>query len=284
MPKTAIITDTDSSLPPGLAEDFDIQQVPITIHFGEESYTCGADIDDAKVFELVDQKNKLPTTAAPSPNAFAEAYRRAFDEGADAIVCICVSSKVSSTYNSAVAACEMFPDRNITVIDSLTMSMAQGFMALAAARAAQAGATPAEISVAVEDTARRLHVYALLATLKYVAMSGRVGKFVAGMADTLNIKPILTIRDGRLELLERIRTHRKAVDRLLELVDTAVSGKNIEAAALIHVNNLVGAHELEKEFRARSGYAGELILADFTPGLSVHAGPGVVGLVILEES
>lgn len=284
MPRTAIITDTDSSLPARLADDFNILQVPITIHFGEESYTCGVDIDDAKVFELIERKKFLPTTAAPSPNAFAEAYRRVFAEGADAIVCICVSSKVSSTYSSAVSACEMFPNQDITVIDSLTMSMAQGFMALAAARAAQAGATPAEISIAVADTAPRLHVYALLPTLKYVAMSGRVGKFVAGMADTLNIKPILTVRDGKLELLERIRTQRKALDRLLDLVDTAVSGKKIEAAAAIHVNNLEGARELEMEFRARSGYTGELIFADFTPGLSVHAGPGVVGLVILEES
>jgi DegV family protein with EDD domain len=178
----------------------------------------------------------------------------------------------------------MFPDRDITVIDSLNLSMAQGFMALTAARAAQAGATPAEISVAVEDSARRLHVYALLPTLKYVAMSGRVGKFVAGVASTLDIMPILTVREGKLELLERKRTHRKALDRLLELVQAAVEGKKIEAAALIHVNNFAGARELEKEFRGCTGYTGELVFADFTPGLSVHAGPGVVGLVILEES
>lgn len=284
MTKTAIITDTDSSLPVSLADDFDIVQVPITIHFGEESYTCGVDIDDARVFELVDRKNMIPTTAAPSPNAFAAAYQRAIADGADAIVCICVSSKVSSTYSSAVAACEMFPDREIVVIDSQTMSMAQGFIALAAARAAQTGASPAEIATAVEDTARRLHVYALLPTLKYVAMSGRVGKFVAGVANTLDIKPILTVSEGKLVLLERIRTHRKAFERLLELVGSAVRGKKIEAAALIHVNNLEGAQVLGKEFRARSGYDGELILADFTPGLSVHAGPGVVGLVVLEES
>ncbi len=284
MMKTAIITDTDSSLPVQLADEFNIEQVPITIHFGEESYTCGVDIDDAKVFELIDRKNALPTTAAPSPNAFAAAYRRAFADGADAVVCICVSSKVSSTYNSAVTAREDFPDREIVVIDSLTMSMAQGFMALAAARAAQTGATPAEISAAVEDTARRLHVYALLPTLKYVAMSGRVGKFVAGVANTLDIKPILTVSEGKLVLLERIRTHRKAFERLLELVVSAVSGKKVEAAALIHVNNLEGAQDLGKEFHARTGYGGEMILADFTPGLSVHAGPGVVGLVILEES
>ncbi len=284
MKKTAIITDTDSSLPADLASDFAIQQVPITIHFGEESYTCGVDIDDAKVFELVDRKGRLPTTAAPSPSAFAAAYRRAFDSGATAIVSVCVSSKVSSTYNSAVAACESFPDRDITVIDSLTMSMAQGFMVLTAARAAQAGMTPAEISTAVEGTRKRLHVYALLPTLKYVAMSGRVGKFVAGLADTLDIKPILTVSDGKLVLLERIRTHNKAIHRLLELIETSLDGKGIESAAMIHVNNPDGVRDLMGKFCDRSGYGGEMLLADFTPGLSVHAGPGVVGMVILEQA
>ncbi len=284
MTNIAIITDTDSSLPADLARNFAIQQVPITIHFGEESYTCGVDIDDAQVFERIDQKGKLPTTAAPSPSAFTAAYQRAFESGATAIVCICVSSKVSSTYNSAVTACEMFPDKDITVIDSLTMSMAQGFMVLTAARAAQAGATPAEISAAVEDTRKRMHVYALLPTLKYVAMSGRVGKLAAGLADTLEIKPILTVSDGKLALLERIRTHHKAIQRLLELIETSVEGKRIESAAMIHVNNLDGVHALQDQFCARSGYDGEILLADFTPGLSVHAGPGVVGMVILEEA
>jgi DegV family protein with EDD domain len=283
MTKTAIITDTDSSLPPLVAQEFEIVQVPITIHFGEESYTCGLDIDDALVFQKVDEKKSLPTTAAPSPNAFASAYQRAFDHGADSIVCICVSSKMSSTYNSAVTACEMFPDREIIVIDSLTLSMGQGFMVLAAAEAARSGAKPLEIAALVEDIANRLHVFAVLPTLKYVAMSGRVGKFVAGMADTLNIKPVLSVRDGKLELLEKIRTHKKAVDRMLELIDLSLNGKSIEKVSMIHVNNLEGVHELQEQFCTRTKYAGSPIVADFTPGLSVHAGPGVVGLVILEE-
>jgi DegV family protein with EDD domain len=283
MTKTAIITDTDSSLPPSLADQYNIEQVPITIHFGEESYTCGVDIDDALVFAKVDQKNCLPTTAAPSPSAFAAAYKRAFDTGADAIVAICVSSLVSSTYSSAQTACEMFPDRDITVIDSLSLSMGQGFMTLVAAEAAQAGLSPAEIALAIKDTAERIHLFAVLPTLKYVAMSGRVGKFVAGMADTLNIKPILTIRDGKLELLEKVRTHKKAVDRMMELISQALDGKNVERVSFIHVNNSEGLQDVQKRFCDQSGFTGQPIIADFTPGLSVHAGPGVVGLVAVAE-
>jgi DegV family protein with EDD domain len=101
MTKIAVITDSDSSLPPELADSYGIKQVPITIHFGENSYISDFEIDDRRVFEIIDREKKLPTTAAPSPGAFASAYRAAFEAGADEIICICVSSQMSSTYSSA---------------------------------------------------------------------------------------------------------------------------------------------------------------------------------------
>ena len=175
MKKIVIITDTDSSLPAQTAEQFGIYQVPITIHFESENYTTGLDIDDIRVFELIDRYNKLPTTSAPPPSAFAKAYQAAFDKGADAIICICVSSKVSSTYNSAQTACEMFPDKEIHVVDSLNVSMGQGFMALIAAEAAASGEDSEAILAMIDGLRKRLHTFAALPTLKYLAMSGRVG-------------------------------------------------------------------------------------------------------------
>lgn len=281
MRKIAVLTDTDSSLPVEIAEQYGIRQVPITIHFDEENFTCGVDIDDRLLFQKVDKRNKLPTTSAPSPHAFSSAYERAFSEGAESIVCICVSSKVSATYNSALTAGEMFPTRDITVIDSQTLSMGQGFMVLAAAEAAQAGADKAEVLARVSDVGSRLHLYAVLSTLKYLALSGRVGKFVAGMADTLNIKPVLTMQDGKLEMLERVRTRKKAIERLFALTHASLDGTGIERVAVIHVNNPEGASDLQKQIRAEFDYSGEVITAEFTPGLSVHAGTGVVGLVAL---
>lgn len=281
MTKVAIVTDTDCSIPYDISQKYGIQQVPITIHFPDQSFTTGIDIDDDLLFQKIDRLNKLPTTAAPSPNAFASAYQKAFQEGASAVVCICVSSAISATYNSAVTACDLFPGRDITVIDSRLVSMGQGFMALAAAEAAKAGAEKEEVIKAAEDVGGRVQLFALLSTLKYLAMSGRVGKLVAGMADTLDIKPILSMNDGKLDLLERIRTRKKAQERLLELTGQALNGKKIERASVIHVNNLEGARELQKQLCERLGCPSEVITAEFTPGLSVHAGNGIVGTVLV---
>jgi DegV family protein with EDD domain len=281
MQKTWIVTDTDSSLPPSLAESLGIIQVPITVHFDAASYTCGLDIDDRRLFELVDQADRLPTTSAPSPSAFSAAFASAFSQGAASIVCICVSSKVSSTYQSALAACENYPGREIAVIDSLSLSMGQGFMAMIAAEAARNGAGIDEVLARLAGTAERIHLYAVLSTLKYLAMSGRVGKFVAGMADTLNIKPILTVSDGKLVLLERVRTRKKALERMLDLVRTSLGGKPIERIAVLHITDPQGAQALADRLRDQFACPPEILTVEFTPGLSVHAGSGVVGVVVL---
>ena len=157
--------------------------------------------------------------------------------------------------------------------------MGQGFMALAAAEAAQAGANQEQVVARAQETGQRMHLYAMLATLKYLALSGRVGKLAAGMADTLNIKPLLTIQDGKLEVLERVRTRKKAVERVLNLTRGAIDGKGIQRTAIIHVNHPEGARELQELLCRDLACPDKIVTAEFTPGLSVHAGPGVVGVV-----
>lgn len=281
MKRIAIVTDTDSSLPREVAAQFGIRQAPITIHFDQETYITGEDIDDTRLFRLIDRYKKLPTTSAPAPGAFSAAYRAAFEDGADAIVCITVSSKVSATYASAMTACEDFPGREIVVVDSLSLSLGQGFMVLAAAEAARAGASVPEVVASAEQTGKRVHLYAVLSTLKYLALSGRVGKLAAGMADTLNIKPLLTITDGKLEMLEKVRTRKKAIDRMMELARQAVDGRVIERAAVIHITDQAGAHDLSHRLCQELPCPGNVLISEFTPGLSVHAGTGVVGLVVV---
>lgn len=283
MSKIAIVTDSDSSLPADLAAQHGIRQVPITIHFENESYTTGVDIDDVKVFEVIDRLEKIPTTAAPPPAAFADAYQAAFDEGADAVICICVSSVISSTFNAAQTACELFPGKEIEVIDSRNLTMGQGFMTLIAAEMAAQGASVAEISAAVKDAGSRMHTFGALSTLKYLAMSGRVGKLAAGMAATLNIKPILMVDDGKLDMLEKVRTQKKALRRLVKLAVDALGDKTIERMAFIHVNNPEGAQLFKKMLCESLPCPDDTLIVPFSAGLSVHTGSGMVAVVFLAE-
>lgn len=279
---TAVITDTDSSLPAGLASHYGIHQVPITIQFGEDSYETGVNLDDLRLFERIDREKRLPTTAAPSPGQFTRAFQAAFDGGAENILCFCVSSAISATYNNAVlAAQEGFEGHSIHIVDTQTLSMAQGYMALAACEALQTGASVAEALEVARREGEKSHLYAALSTLKYLAMSGRVGQLAAGFAGLLDVKPILSPHNGKLEMLERVRTRGKSLARVLELLKSAAEGKTITRMSIVHVNALEEAHTFEKQLRQELACPDEIIFAELTPGLSVHSGAGLLGVTMI---
>ncbi len=274
----AIISDSDTSLPKSSLDEFGIRQASITIHFGEEILKANLEINDEQLIQRVKQEGKLPTTAAPSPGDFAEIYQEAFDGGADEIICLTVSGEVSATYQAALAAKELHPGKEITVVDTKSISMGQGFMVLKAAEMARDGKSRMEILAAVEDVRDRTHLFAALDTLKYMAMSGRVGNLTAEMANVFNIKPILTIKDGKLDLLEKARTRKKAWSRVFELAVSGLGSGEIENIFIFHVAAEQEAREFEKLLRETIPCPEVIPLAEFTPGLSVHAGAGMVGI------
>ncbi|MEN8173473.1 MAG: DegV family protein [Chloroflexota bacterium] len=278
MSKIAIIADSNTSLSFETAAQHDIRQVAIPVHFGEQSFETGIDINDSTLFERIDQIGKLPTTAAPPPGKFVEAYQAAFDDGADEVICLTVSAEVSATYAAALNAAKMLPERKITVVDSRSLSMGQGFQALAAAEAAKAGASTEEILAIAADVETRVHFYAALSTLKYLAMSGRVGHLAAGMASILNIKPILTIRDGKLDMLEKVRTKKKSWARAVELAALALGDKSVERMAIVNVAVPEDAVAFEALLRESMSCPDEIMHTDLSAGLSVHSGAGLVGV------
>ncbi len=278
MSSIAIITDTDASLPFELSDKLGIRQVPINIHFGDEVFRTEIDIDDVQLFERIDREGKLPTTSAPSPGQFSEAYQAAFDAGADEVVCITVSSEVSATYTAAVNAKDLLPDKKIEVVDSRSLSLGQGFIAMRAAELAQAGKSAEEIISGAMSLDPRSHFYAALETLKYLAMSGRVGHLAAGMANVLNIKPILSIQDGKLEMLEKVRTRKKAWGRVIQLAADSVGDGTVEMMGVVHVSARERAEEFAEMLRAEVNCPDDILIADLTAGLSVHSGAGMVGV------
>jgi DegV family protein with EDD domain len=281
MAKIAVITDTDSSLPVELAKKYGIVQVPIIIQFGDESFRDVYDISNETIFARIDKEGKLPTTAAPSPGQFAEAFKAAFSSGADSILCMNISSEMSATYVSAKQAADMFPDKRIEVVDTRSLAMGQGYMAIAAAEVVAKGGSIEDAIAAAIDIRDRSYIFGALTTLKYIAMSGRVSALAAGMAGLLDIKPILSPKNGKLELLEKIRTQSKSWNRTIELIIERAAGREIEKMSIVNVKCPETAKQFETLIRAATPCPAEITQADVNPGLSIHTGAGMVAVIIV---
>ncbi len=284
MAKISVITDTDSSLPAEMAAAYNILQVPISIHLDEDLSGTDHTIDNASLFKKIDEVGKLPSTAAPNPAQFVEYFKRVFTEQKpDTLLYYAISSEMSATIKSAQIAAEELSDYDIRVIDSNMLSMAQGYMVLAAAEAAQKGASVEAVIKTAEDVRERTYLYGALSTLKYLSMSGRVSHVAAGMAGMLNIKPILSVQNGKLAMLEKVRTRSKSWARMIELVRKDIGAHAIQKACILHVNDAKGAEAFEKLLRDSLACPAELPLVDINPGLSVHTGAGLVGVCLVTD-
>lgn len=272
----AVVTDSTSYMPRALLDEYQISVVPNVVNWGTQTYRDSVDITSSEFFERLKTDPVQPTTAVASIGEFRDGYARAA-ETADAVVGIHLSQKLSGTYSAAVQAMGLIPDKKIEVIDSNATAMALGFVVLAAARAASAGGSLEQVVQAARDTIPHVGIMFTVETLEYLHRGGRIGGAAAFVGGLLNLKPILELRDGRVEPLERVRTKRKALDRILDVIAERTQGKTPIRLATIHAAAPQEATELLEMARTRLG-AADCYLAEASPTVAVHTGPGTVGL------
>ena len=210
-----IVTDGAADFPVGWEEEFDVQIVPINIHFGEETFLQYVEMSLEEFYNKVDSGSVFPKTSQPSPHQFSEFYKTIAEES-DTILSIHVTSKLSGTYASAVAAADDLRGKfNIVPFDSAGGSLGIAFMCRAARQMERAGKSLEEIVARLEDMRERIQIILTLDNLEYARRSGRVGTLSAALASVLNVKPIAVLKDGVLNMVEKVRTRKAALDRLL---------------------------------------------------------------------
>ena len=282
MSKVAIVTDSTAYIPPELIKGHRIEVVPLHLIWGDKTYLDGVDITPNEFYERLATAKELPTTSQPSPAAFKEVYERLQGEGYD-ILSIHISSKLSGTMDSALQAKAMVPDARIEIVDSLTTSMGMGFAVLEAARAATRGASLEECkAIALRGLANVL-VYFLVSTLEFLHRGGRIGGAAAFLGTALNLKPILQLRDGRIEAIEKVRTMSKATDRLLEIFAEQARGKRPIRLAILHANAQEEAERLLERARQKVSVddISEAVIVPVSPVIGTHTGPGCVGIAFM---
>lgn len=274
-----VVADSAVCLPNELIDKYGIELVPEIIVFGDKTYRDGIDLSRRDFFTLLKQAKELPTTSAPSPQDFVDAYQKVSQEGSS-IACILVTAGFSAMgLESAMTAKETFAGVSIEIFDSRTALGAYGFVVLAAARAAASGKSLAEVIKVTENVRNRVTVILTLETLEYVAKGGRIGKAAFWAGTLLSIKPILEVppSSGVLEPLERARTRPKALNRLLELMEGRVGTKKSVHVSIEHGNVPDDTDWLKNQVMSRFNCT-EIYVNDFAPVAGAHCGPGVIAL------
>lgn len=272
-----IVTDSVSDLPPELVERFGIVVVPAVIRFGDETYLDGVEITHQELYRRMVEEDVVPKSSQPSPGQFLEAYKELAVQGAS-ILSIHVTAKTSGVWQSASLARSMLPEADIEVIDSASISMGTGFIILEAAKAIEAGRSKGEILALIEEIKSRMNIYATVGTLKYLRLSGRVGHMQDLFASLLDIKPVITLREGVVIAVDKVRTRKRALDRVLELTKRAVGTEDPVNIAVMHTR--VPQEALRFKRRVEESFnCQELMLAEAGIALGVNGGPGVLGII-----
>jgi DegV family protein with EDD domain len=271
-----IVTDSTADLTTEQQQAAGITVVPLNVHFGDQVFRDHMDLTADEFFRRLKASAQLPRTSQPSVGVFEEAYRTLRENG-DEVVSVHLSSKVSGTYNSALMAAKAVDEQAIEVVDSLSTSMALGFMALEGARLARAGRDRATIAARLRALVPKACVICVVDTLTYLERGGRIGKARALLGSLLNVKPILQLKDGEVVPIGRARGRPQALNKLVELLER---DGQVSQLAIMHGAAQADAEQLRE--RVAASYPGlDILLTEIGAVLGTHTGPGVIGFTYL---
>ena len=273
-----IVTDGAADLLPEWSEEYGIDMIPVNILFGEKSYLQGVELDNEGFYSLVDETKRIPKTSQPSPHQFVEFYRKVAEKG-DTILSIHITAKLSGTYASAIAAAEEIKDEfNVIPIDLASGSLGIGLMCREARKMEQAGKSIDEIVQYIEDIKYRVRVILTLDTLEYAKMSGRVKTLQAALASVLNVKPIAVLRDGDLNMTEKVRTRKASIERVIEMAREEYGAKPVYLA-IVHARDLKSGEGLLEQAKDSFNYQ-EIMIGELSISIAANLGPGTIGLIV----
>jgi DegV family protein with EDD domain len=274
-----IVTDSTCDLPADVVAAYGIVVIPAYVNIGQRSLLDGIEISRAQFYEGLPNYPAPPTTAAPAPGAFLAAYERLAAEGVTEIVSVHLIGSLSGLLNAAQVAAKTVESVKVTVFDSRQVSLGLGLLVQVAAELAAAGRSVADIVEQLEARVKRTHVFAVLDTLEYLWRGGRVSWAQFGVGSLLRIKPLLHIHDDKVEIIERVRTSRRAIDRMIELVSQLGP---LERLGLLHIRSLDRLDALREQLRPLFPAGLEPMAVEVTPAIGVHAGPGGLGLACVK--
>ena len=274
-----IVTDGAVDMPAEWFKEYEINRIPINVHFGEQTFLQDVELSLDNFYKMVDEKKStFPKTSQPSPHQFAEYYKKIAQPG-DTILSIHITSKLSGTYASSVAGAEEVKDQfKVIPVDTLSGTMATGFMCRAARQMERAGKSVDEIVKYIESVRSKAPIFLTLDTLEYARRSGRVGTLSAALASVLNVKPIALLKDGIIEMVDKVRTRKVALERVLEMAKEAVGDKPVHVA-VVHARDLASGQALLDEAKKRFNVK-DTVLTDLSISLAINFGPGTVGIVL----
>lgn len=270
-----IVTDSASTIPPELAQELEIGIVPVSLTVGDRTMDDG-EMTSEELYRNM-ERGVMARTSQPAPGRFAETYER-LRGLASSVISIHITGLHSGTVQSAALAASMFPDMDIEVVDSRGVSLGTGYMVIRAARMAKEGKTKEEILAAVEGMKERIYTFCTVSTVRYLQMSGRLGWLSGTLATVLDIKPVMSVRDGTLGLMSKVRTRARSLDALIQSTITSLQGAKEKQIAVIHAGALDDARQVKERLEQMIGTKVTYLL-EAPSVLAVHGGPGLLGIV-----